>query len=365
VPIDQFRWMPDSRHVIFPFHRNEGEGLHLWIADTGNASLQQVTSGGGNETNPAVSPDGHTVAYTAYDHQQDLMEISLEGGGMHPFLATSRSERSAQWSPSGHELVYVTDRSGAPEVWLTTHDKTRAWPIVTQKDFGSDDNLRLTVPRFSPDGQRIAYERFGGIRGKSGAIWISPVGGGTPVRAVEESEENSQMSPTWSPDGNSIAFLLSRSGLFGLAKVAAGGGAHAQMLKDKVESAFPEWSPKGDLILYSMPNSLWVISADGKTDRMLSDRKWDLYTWSKDGARVYAIRPENRNYVIYAIDAQSGIEKKLSEFERPHGIQLAGPLSLSPDGKSVTATLNHPQGDIWLLQSFKTPGGLLRRLWRW
>ena len=47
-----------------------------------------------------------------------------------------------------------------------------------------------------------------------------------------------------------------------------------------------------------MPGSLSLISADGKTDRVLSKQKWALYTWSKDGTQVYAIRSENRHYVV-------------------------------------------------------------------
>jgi serine/threonine protein kinase len=365
VPIDQFRWTPDGRHVLFPFRAQGGASLHLWIADTASGVRQQVTTGDGNETNPAISPDGGTIAYTVYENQGDLVEIPLDRGGMRTLVGTSRNETYADWAPSGQELVYVTDRSGAEEIWLAETHATRAWPIVTQKDFAADTNLRFETPRFSPDGQRVAYCRFGSVRGKSGAIWISPVGGGTPVRAVEESEENPQGNPSWSPDGNSIAFLISQSGVVGLAKAPVGGGAHPQILKDKVGSVDVQWSPKGDWILYSMPNTLSAISADGKTDLVLSKQKWPLYTWSKDGTRVYAIRSEKRHCVVAAMDVRGGAEKTLAEFDLPPGASLGGSLSLSPDGKSLAATLVHVSGDIWLLQGFTTPGGLLRRLWRW
>ncbi len=50
VPIDQFRWMPDSRHVLFPYRKPQDASSHLWIADIAGGSLQQVT--GGTETRP-------------------------------------------------------------------------------------------------------------------------------------------------------------------------------------------------------------------------------------------------------------------------------------------------------------------------
>jgi Tol biopolymer transport system component len=365
IAVDQFRWMPDSRHVLFPYRQPLASGTHLWMADTTRGSLQPVTTGAGNESNPAVSPDGRTVAYTAFERQGDVLEIALEGGGMRNVLATARNERAAQWSPSGQEIVYVTDRAGAQEIWLSESHGTRAWPIITQKDFGDDITIDLFTPRFSPDGQRLAYARDGSKRGRSGAIWISPVGGGTPVRAVEETEENPQLSPTWSPDGNSVAFVISRSGVVCLAKAPVGGGARPEILKEKVEPSDVQWSPKGDWILYRMPDSLFVIGPDGKNDHLLSKRPWRVYTWSKDGTRVYAVRSEKRHHFICSIEVDGGTEKTLSEFDLPPGSSLSYDLSLSPDGKSVAATVNRVQGDIWLLQGVKTPGGLWHRLWRW
>ena len=327
VPIDQFRWTPDSRQVLFPYHRPGSPGLHLWIADTHSGRLQQVTSGSGNETAPAISPDGRSVAFTAYDNQGDLVQIPLDGTSMGMLRSTSRNESGVAWSPSGLEYAYVTDRSGVPEIWLAEARTGRAWPIVSQKEFGSDIDLRMEGPAFSPDGQRIAFSRFGTERGKSGAIWISPVSGGQPVRAINESEENPQIfSPSWSPDGNSFAFLNSQAGLFSLATAAAGGGAHAAILKDKIAIGEVKWSPKGDWILYRRPDSLAIISPDGKTDRVLSKQPWILYTWSKDGTRVYAVRAAQRHYTVAAIDVPGGSEKTLSEGDLPPGASLgAGP----------------------------------------
>jgi Tol biopolymer transport system component len=365
VPIGRFRWLPDNRHVLFSYHRPQTTGTHLWIADTGSGKLQQVTSGTANETAPAISPDGRTVAFTAFESQGDVVQIPLEGAGMRPLVASSRNESGVEWSPSGLEYAYVTDRTGVPEIWLAETRTARTWPIVSQTEFGADTNLDFLTPRFSPDGQRVAFARVAVVQGKSGAIWIAPVAGGKPVRAVEESEENPQLFPSWSPDGNSIVFVNSRSGMVALATAAVGGGARPVIIKQKIKTGETLWSPKGDWILYSMPDSLSIISPDGKTDRVLSPRRPDLYAWSKDGARVYAIRGERQHYTLVAIDVPGGAEKTLSEFDLPAGSRLGPGLSLAPDGKTLGTTMNQNKGDIWLLQGFHSPGGILERLRRW
>jgi Tol biopolymer transport system component len=363
--LDQFRWFPDSRHVVFPYRQPDRAGIHLWMADVTDGSLRQVTSGSGNEHAPAVSADGRHIAFTAQSNQGDLVEIPLEASQMRTMVAGSRNESGIQWSPSGLEYVYVTDRSGVPEIWLGEKRTGRVWPIVTQKEFGSDVTLRLDYPAFSPDGQRLAFTRFGTLQGKSAAIWLIPVAGGTPVRAVQESEENPQMVPSWSPDGDSIVFIVSRAGAVTLAKAAVGGGTQSTALKEKVAAAPVKWSPKGDWILYSMPDSLSLIGPDGTRDHVLAAGKRILYEWSKDGAKVYSIRSAQRHYTLSAIQVADGAETTLSEFDLSPGSSFGDSLSLSPDGKSVDATLYLKKGDIWLLDGFQLSSGLAARLIRW
>jgi len=119
-----------------------------------------------------------------------------------------------------------------------------------------------------------------------------------------------------------------------------------------VVTAPPKWSPKGDWILYLMPDSLSLLSPDGKTDRLLSKRRWNLFTWSKDGSSVYGLRAEKRHWMLVSIAVADGKEKTLSEFDLPLGQGLFGSLSLAPDGASVTTSLFHNKSDIWLIEDF-------------
>ena len=76
----------------------------------------------------------------------------------------------------GVRFVYVTDRTGIPEVWVRNQTDGSESRIVSVDQFPGSD--RLFDCAVSPDGRRVAY-RVQGTTGPS--IWISPMSGGAPA----------------------------------------------------------------------------------------------------------------------------------------------------------------------------------------
>ena len=119
----------------------------------------------------------NSVVFASGDPDYDLVEMSLDGKPTRPLLATARNESDPAWSPDGNLFAYVTDRSGQDEIWLRTREGR--WvdrPLVTQRDFGDDRTIMLSSPSFSPDGQRIAYQRNAQKPIWPLRIWISSTG---------------------------------------------------------------------------------------------------------------------------------------------------------------------------------------------
>ena len=52
-------------------------------------------------------------------------------------------QHRADWSPAGRQYVYVTESSGAPEIWMRTFGEGWAGPLVHQSD---DGNLEPCLP---------------------------------------------------------------------------------------------------------------------------------------------------------------------------------------------------------------------------
>jgi TolB protein len=214
---------------------------------------------------------------------------------------------------------------------------------------------------FSPDGQRLAYQR----RGSTGfRIWISGVAAGPAVQPV--TDDSYQDAPTWSPDGSWLGFVFRRRNRWGLAKVRAGGGNPVVLKDGIVYPSNPRWSPDGQWITCDTREGFSLVSADGTQTKVLSEDTPLAHGWGRDGARVYAIRPgEAARLQLVSIDAATGRETVVTKDlgpSPPSDDPLRG-FSLAPDGRRFLTSILRLRGDLWLLEGFE-PRRPLDRLFR-
>lgn len=373
VPLEQwtggrpfpFSWLNDSRRIVFGADQvSATPGMHLWVADTSTGNVRPLTVSNVNEYYPAVSPDGKKIVFSSEEEDFDLISVSTGDATVKPLLATSRSEKEPAWSPAKGEFAYVTNESGNEEIWIRSEDGRWQRPVVRGRDFDDGPSFLFTSLAFSPDGQRIAYQRWG--RGRQ-HVWISPVAGGPPVPLIPMSvpQRPYEDTPTWSPDGNWIAFTAPASeGGFGLWKIRVGAGSPPVLLKESiVYPSVPQWSPRGDWITVDTPEGLSLLNPDGADIRLLSEETWLAQVWASDGASVYGIRmTENLHLVLARIDIATGNETFLADLgQSPPIIQPVQGLSLSADGKTLLTSMARLRGDLWMLEGFSEPEGFLQK----
>jgi Tol biopolymer transport system component len=291
------------------------------------------------------------VAFATGEPDYDVLEISLPGGATRSLLATARNESDPVWSPDGTRLAYVTDRSGQDEIWLRERgNRASDRPVITQRDFGDDRTTMLASPSFSPDGQRIAYQRNASKPIWPLRIWISQTAGGPPVPLVPASHEGYQGAPTWSPDGQWIAYAEWTDRQWTLAKVRAGSGEAPQLLRsDGVPNAVPSWSPNDDWITWETERGFVLISPDGQRERVLSDDHWLAHTWSNDGTRIIGIRETERlRLSLVALDVATGSERVIADVgaSPPVNNPVKG-LSVAGDGQTIVTSFVHLRGSLW------------------
>ena len=101
-----------------------------------------------------VSPDGRTMIF---DLLGDLYTLPIEGGHAQRITDGLAFDAQPRYSPDGRSIVFVSDRSGAQNLWLADADGRRPRALTT-----GDQVMHLTGDYVSPewiDAQTVAVSR--------------------------------------------------------------------------------------------------------------------------------------------------------------------------------------------------------------
>ena len=329
--------MPDSRHVVLGLTSMGTSESHLWMADLQRDRAWSLTRGSGSESYPSSSPDGRQVAFSAGNPTTMSSKC--------PAMAVRRlfggdEKRVGSGVVGGSEPAGVCHRPRRARRDLgqqcrRPHALTVRWSH--RSFFGDDRTIMLASPVFSPDGRRIAYQRNAQKPVWPLRIWISQTAGGPPVPLLPPTVEGYQSAPTWSPDGQWIAYADWTD-----RRVAAGQGARRRRATDHPAQRRRRECDAGVVAhrrldhVGNRPDGFLLVSPDGTGQRLLSDEHWLAHTWSHDGTRIFGIREtEDLRLSLVSLDAASG---------RVHIVADLGPsppvnnpvkgLSVSADGRS-------------------------------
>lgn len=243
-----------------------GPGRDIVSVDPQGGDRTKVTQG----QEPAVSPNGRVIAFV---RRGDIYLSNKLGGDERQLTDTPIVERTPSWSPHGNQLVFATDRRYGV-----------GGDIVSIRGDGSDRE-RLTVsehadfsPSYSPSGNKIVFVRAFNHPGVRQILKIDSDGS----NRVALTSSNFFLSdhPTWSPDGNRIAFERSVPGSQWLYSIEPDGSNELQLTsgKDNIDRE-PAYSPSGNKIVYRGQaadgggSGLFVIPALGGQREKLTEAR--------------------------------------------------------------------------------------------
>lgn len=191
---------PDNRYVIFGSNRGGNAGsFHIWRMNIDGSSPKQLTNGDA-EYWPVCSADSKWVIYTRIDSGNTkplLWKVPIEGGD--PVQITTNTALQTIVSPDGKTIA--TWYSDGPQ----TPPKLAIMPIEGGqpiKTFAIPPSIGEFVNiRWTPDGKAISY-----IDSKDGVpnIWNQPIDGGPPRQVTNFTGERI-FTFDWSPDGKSLS----------------------------------------------------------------------------------------------------------------------------------------------------------------
>ena len=345
---------------------------------------EQLTSDPGLEIQPAISPDGRLVAYSAGNSSRMRIFIRPAGGGRTIPLSDDSTavETQARWSPDGSSLLFLT-RGGvsvAPAlggssrpVVAPASDKgvtTAAWsPDGQEIAFVRGDSLQvvqlaggparwlttgfdLHSCSWSPDGGWIACVSLNGESIRPGsyfgnlapsAIILAPAAGGKPVRLLEPRAFN--QSPVWSPDGRRLFFLSNRDGprdIYALTLSSSGrprgeparlttglGAISISLAGDGRRLAYAAYSARANIWSLPIPSGA-PTSAEAATPVTSGSQVIESMRVSRDGRWLLFDSDLRGNADIYRVPVSGGQPEQLTSDPADEFVP-----DLSPDGRAI------------------------------
>jgi dipeptidyl aminopeptidase/acylaminoacyl peptidase len=198
----------------------------------------------------------------------------------------------------------------------------------------------ISDPQVSPDGNRVIYVRnFKDIMTDRnlGNLWIVNFDGSNQRPLT--SGAHSDYSPRWSPDGDRLAYLSSREGRPQIyLRWLDGSGTERRLTNLQQSPGNLSWSPDGRWLAFSMmvpasPKPLSPRNGQPRGADWADAPKFiDEMVYRADGAGF--LKPGHRH--LFLLSADGGHPRQLTTGDYDHG----GNLSWTPDGKSIVFSAN-------------------------
>lgn len=268
---------------------------------------------GDSDTNPNWSPDGHQIVFVSdRDGNDDIYIMGADGTKVlqlskDPFarlyFIRSPDDYKPSWSPDGRHIAFVSGRDNQMMSFLD------ADIFVMDIDGSHIVNLGLHLsiensPVWSPDGSHIAFASDKDDPGGDLSIYVMKADGTNVIQLTEG------VYPAWSPDGSHIAFTSVRDGDPDIYVMKADGTNVIQLTNDPEYDSLPTWSPDSSQIAFQSLRdgdleNIYVMGADGANVKRLTDNPAADYTpvWSPDGSQIAFVSRRDGDPDIYVMEA--------------------------------------------------------------
>ncbi len=264
-----------------------GRALQLFdVVQNKTITIQQDAGSAGPA---ALSPDGRTLLFDAQvNGQPQLQRFNLDDQQITPFIKGLNTSYHAAWSADGTRVVFASSDGGSPELYIASSDGTvqgeggTPQPLTTSP--ATDD-----YPTLSAAGQ-LLFETD--RDGPSGAFALYTLDAGGATRFSTPGQATSDRYPRFAPDGKSVAFVSNRDrpdGGFELyVQPLVGGVAQRITTFPSGSVGGPTWSPDGQLLAFSSDSAgrsdIFLVRADGSnllnlTNSPNDDERWPV--WGK------------------------------------------------------------------------------------
>ena len=322
-------------------------GNGLWrIHATGKAKRAEPVRGlGFTAFNPYIR--GNRLAYGAPIRDANVYLLPLrsetDAGEPTKLIASTFLDADAQLSPDGRHVVFMSDRTGADEIWKANSDGSNPMQLTFLSSY-------CGAPRWSGSGREIV---FGAEPQGNPDLFVISADGGQPRQLTTDS--SNEAVPNYSRDGRWIYFASDRGGSWNIWKMAAEGGPATQVTRNG--GFFASESPDGQYLYYAKAADapgLWRVPVSGGNEEKVLDSPppefWGYWAVSANGI-YYVDEPVPKARIRFR-NFRTRRDSVVKVMSNAAWIGSPG-MSLSPDGSAIVfVQLDQFTSDLMLVEDF-------------
>jgi TolB protein len=249
--------------VLFTVRKKDPQKPDSWLsfvyeADQDGANVKQVTKKSGYCVTPAFIPpkEGFVSGSFLYvGYKSGLPKIymaTFDGRETERLIALGGNQLMPAISRNRDQIAFVCDVTGNPDLFLLSFDPATGACEKPRKIFSAPLATEGT-PTFSPDGNKIAF-----VSNKDGAarIWVMNIPAiGTPLKNIHpvllSKIQRECTAPSWSPDGKKIAYCSMTSGIRQIWVHDLKTGEDRQITKGGKNKENPTWAQNSLCLMYN------------------------------------------------------------------------------------------------------------------
>lgn len=250
---------------------------------------------------PTYGHRGRDILFHVGRDASAVMRASFDERGQ-PRVATILRDGANNYhpalSPDGTWLAYDSDRDGTRGVYIAHTDGTNAQKV-------SGDGY-AAVPRWSPDGRKLAFIKAGVDRPRVWNVWVRDLDART-LSQVSRHTVGQSWGASWFPDGERLLYSVEDT----LVMVGLQSGTTRVLPSPRAGQLLrtPAVSPDGKWVVFQVyRDGVWLLEVStGMMRRVLPDRTAEEFAWSPDSRQVVYHAKNQGAWSLWRLTLRPGV----------------------------------------------------------
>ncbi|MBT8078709.1 MAG: PD40 domain-containing protein [Gammaproteobacteria bacterium] len=355
TPGSTFIYAQDTNGQVFEIRRHD--------LDTGETD--SFVTGAGGAVRSAPSPDGRYLAFVRRIRIQSALWLKdLQSGREFPIYTALDQDNqevwgvqglypNMDWTPDSKSVVFWAggkirkidiESRDVNDIEFHVQDSRTVFDVPRPAIDVAPDEFETQMVRnaeVSPDGGKVVFE-------SAGALYFMDLPRGEPKKLTRDGSGNFEYDPSWSRDGNRIAFVSWSDEELGHIHTVSGSGGRSKRISDRPGHYHgPRYSPDGEAIVYeatdggyltspdwSVETGVFVVPSDGGNARRITADGSNPH-FGADGDRLYVTRRMDDMQSLVSIDMNGEAARVHAKGASPRRFEVA------PDGRHLAFRENY------------------------